>query len=168
MKIEDAFTTLRIILAPVVMALIFSGDMVTALYVYIIAAITDAFDGYFARKNKRKSNGGEVFDSIADFTLVYFAAFALSMVNEWRWLSMLMLFSAAIIISLMWVISKKKKELSIPHLRSAKVLAWFVHPTIIAYIAGWEHATTLLLLGIAVGLYTAADYALYAIKQKSL
>ena len=110
MKIEDAFTTLRIILSPVVMALIFSGDMLTALYVYIIAAITDVFDGYFARKRKKPAHSGEVFDASADFTLVYFAAFALAIANGWRWLTALILISVAIIVSIMWVISMKKKE----------------------------------------------------------
>ena len=168
MKIEDAFTTLRLVMAPVVMALIFKGEMTAALFVYIIAAATDAFDGYFARKNKRMSHSGEVFDSAADFTLVYFAAFAIAISRGLPWIAGLMVFSMGITGSIIWVISREKKKLSIPHLKSAKLLAWFVHPTVMAFIVSWQYAHNLLIAGLIVGVYTAADYAIYAIKQKNL
>ena len=166
MKIEDAFTTLRIFLAPVVMALIFKGAATAALYVYIIAALTDAFDGYFARKNKSASHSREAFNSAADFTLVYFAAFAIAMSRVISWMSWLMIVSIIVSGILIWGISKKKKHLSVPHLTSAKVFAWFVHPTVMAYIVNWQHAFTLLILGVITGVYTAIDYAIYAIKQR--
>jgi phosphatidylglycerophosphate synthase len=166
MKIEDAFTTLRIVLAPVVMALIFKGEAVAALFVYIIASATDMFDGYFARKNKRASLSGDVFDSAADFTLVYFAAFAIAMSRGIPWIAGLMVFSMGITGSLIWVISRNKKKLSVPHRTSAKIFAFFVHPTVMAYIVSWQHAYNLLILGLIAGVYTAADYAIYAVKQK--
>ncbi len=168
MEIEDSLTTLRIILSPVIMALILTNELTAAFYLYLVAAITDVFDGYFARKYKRYSGKGEVFDSLADFTLVYFAVFALAIASQSTAVIAVMVITLALIIYPLGMLSMKKKALTIPHFTSAKVLAWFVHPTVLAYIAGWQYADMLFIAFLVVGVYTAVDYIVYAIKQKTL
>jgi len=166
MKTEDAFTTLRLILSPLVMALIFSNEMVAALCLYLAAAITDIFDGYFARKRKKVSKKGGVFDALADFTLVYLTIFALAVVKEGSWLVVLMVISLALVVYVVGLISMKKGSLDIPHLTSAKVFGWFVHPTVMAYIISWKYAGIIFLMALAVGAYTAFDYIVYAQNKK--
>lgn len=168
MEIEDSLTTLRIILAPVVMALIFSNEIIAAFYLYLVAVITDIFDGYFARKYKRKSEGGDLFDALADLTLIYFAVFAIGVARESTAMIAVIVITLALVIYPLGIISMKKKTFAIPHLTSSKVLAWFVHPTVMAYIINWQYAQTLFIIGLAVGVYTAVDYIVYGIKQKSL
>ena len=102
MKIEDYLTTLRIFMAPVVMALIFKGDAVAALFVYIAAASTDALDGYFARKRKKHSKKGEIFDALADFTLFYFTAFSIAIIRPSQKFTLFVAFTIVIISSLMY------------------------------------------------------------------
>jgi CDP-diacylglycerol--glycerol-3-phosphate 3-phosphatidyltransferase len=167
MNTEDAFTTLRIILSPAVAALILAGKIEAAFYLYVVAAITDAFDGYFARKHRKKKGKGELFDSLADITLVYFAALAIIIVNRWTWLIALMIVTTAVLVYVVGIISMKKKVMTIPHLKTAKIWAWLVHPTVLAYIVDWKYAGVLLLLSIVVGAFTAAEYIIYAVKCSS-
>lgn len=66
-------TLLRIVLIPVVVGLFYvEGDAArwAALVIFIIAAVTDWFDGYLARKTKTTSRLGEMLDPIADKLIV--------------------------------------------------------------------------------------------------
>ena len=167
MEIEDSLTTLRIILSPIIMALIFANEATAAFFLYLAAAMTDLFDGYFARKSKRTSEKGDVFDSLADLTLVYLTVFALGVARQSAATIVVMVVTLALVVYPLGVISLKKKELTIPHFKSAKVFAWCFNPTIMAYIVRWEHADIMFAITLIVGIYTAIDYIVYAVKQKS-
>jgi cardiolipin synthase len=68
-----ALTLSRIAVIPVLVALFFvAGDWVryVACALYTAAAVTDYFDGYFARAWKQQSKLGRIFDPIADKLLV--------------------------------------------------------------------------------------------------
>lgn len=66
-------TLLRIVLIPVMVALFYlGGDLARwiALGVFILAALTDWFDGYLARVTNASSKLGEMLDPIADKLIV--------------------------------------------------------------------------------------------------
>lgn len=66
-------TLLRIVLIPVMVALFYVGNDIarwTALGVFILAALTDWFDGYLARRTNASSKLGEMLDPIADKLIV--------------------------------------------------------------------------------------------------
>jgi CDP-diacylglycerol--glycerol-3-phosphate 3-phosphatidyltransferase len=66
-------TLLRIVLIPVMVALFYlGGDLARwiALGVFILAAVTDWFDGWLARRMKTTSRLGEMLDPIADKLIV--------------------------------------------------------------------------------------------------
>lgn len=78
MKTADAFTWVRIVLAPVFFLLYIIPEQTgsfLALSVYIIipllifAEFTDFLDGYFARRNNEVSDFGKLFDPFADVIL---------------------------------------------------------------------------------------------------
>jgi CDP-diacylglycerol--glycerol-3-phosphate 3-phosphatidyltransferase len=72
-KLPMRFTLSRIFLVPVVAGLMWPQETiwnVTAAVFFIIASITDYYDGYFARKYNAVSNFGKFMDPIADKILV--------------------------------------------------------------------------------------------------
>ena len=72
-------TYFRIFIAPVIFILITSFDTYEwALFLFLLASITDYWDGFLARKYKLESKAGEVIDPIADKILALFLILALS------------------------------------------------------------------------------------------
>jgi len=74
--IPNIISLLRVILSPIFFVLLVqqtNDSIVTAFIIYHIAAITDFFDGYLARKLKSVSEWGNFFDPLADKVLTTFA-----------------------------------------------------------------------------------------------
>ena len=71
MNLPNQLTMARIILVPVVMALMLTGHNILALIVFAIASITDFLDGYLARKNNLVSSFGKIMDPLADKLLSF-------------------------------------------------------------------------------------------------
>ena len=79
MVLPNQLTTLRIILTPIFLFLFISGDpvlMQVSLIIYIIAAITDWYDGWLARKFDYITTWGKFMDPLADKVLTSTAFFA--------------------------------------------------------------------------------------------
>ncbi len=75
-QIPNFLTTFRIVILPVLILSFYIPGMVAnviAATLFAIAAITDYFDGYFARTLKVQSNFGKCLDPIADKLLVIVA-----------------------------------------------------------------------------------------------
>jgi cardiolipin synthase len=75
-QIPNFLTSFRLLVIPVLMLSFYIPGMVAnvvAAVLFAIAAITDYFDGYFARALKAQSNFGKCLDPIADKLLVIVA-----------------------------------------------------------------------------------------------
>ncbi|MGJ8528985.1 CDP-diacylglycerol--glycerol-3-phosphate 3-phosphatidyltransferase [Maritalea sp.] len=73
MNLPNILTMSRILLIPVIVALIFMDNWTTqwfAFTLYVIAALTDFFDGYLARRMQIISPLGRMLDPIADKLIV--------------------------------------------------------------------------------------------------
>ena len=70
LNLPNAFTALRILLAPVVIAAILQARHALALGLFIFAATTDVIDGALARRLGRPTASGAYFDPIADKCLL--------------------------------------------------------------------------------------------------
>ncbi|MCX8028385.1 MAG: CDP-alcohol phosphatidyltransferase family protein [Brevinematales bacterium] len=71
--IVNAFTLSRILILPIIFWLIVSGGVVNffiSLILFILSALTDAFDGILARKYNVETKFGFILDPIADKILV--------------------------------------------------------------------------------------------------
>jgi len=161
MRIADILTALRLVLAPIVIWLVLSGQEVAALCVFATGSITDVLDGYFARRSKAAAPYGPTFDALADFTLVYGTTLALAMRGEGFWLLVVALISIVYLIPVIGLISRKLGSLSIPHLDTA-LLAIAVHSTIMVHIVGWKYSEILLAAAFFVALYYAGKYVAFA------
>ena len=75
----NLLTFSRIFFAAIIFLLLMSSDgYLMAFYLFLIAGITDYFDGYLARKYNAVSQIGEILDPIADKILILFALFGLA------------------------------------------------------------------------------------------
>ncbi len=73
MNLPNALTLLRIALSPVFMMLFIIDNLWTrfwAMVIFIIAALTDLYDGYYARKYGVTTSFGKFMDPLADKILV--------------------------------------------------------------------------------------------------
>ncbi|NLP30520.1 MAG: CDP-diacylglycerol--glycerol-3-phosphate 3-phosphatidyltransferase [Clostridiales bacterium] len=82
MNIANKLTILRIILIPIFIVLLINGYNYFAAIVFIVASLTDALDGYLARKYNLISNFGKIMDPLADKLLVTSAMICLVDLDE--------------------------------------------------------------------------------------
>lgn len=99
----NQLTILRMICAPVFVVLTVDGHLHAAVVVFILAALTDAFDGLIARYYKQRTVLGAVLDPLADKILLGSAFVALSFaaavpVHIPKWLTIVVLSRDAIIV----------------------------------------------------------------------
>ena len=81
MNWPNRITIFRMILVPVFIMCILYQKLNLALAIFIVATITDALDGYIARKFNQKTKIGAILDPIADKMLIGSAFISLSMVS---------------------------------------------------------------------------------------
>ncbi len=87
-NIPNTLTIIRIVIIPVFITMIIYNRYNYALSLFVIAALTDAFDGLFARLTNQKTRLGTFLDPLADkFLLV--TSFILFAVYGWipKWLA---------------------------------------------------------------------------------
>lgn len=110
LNIPNALTLLRIVLIPVLVGIMYApfakGEVASwlpfewrhfiAALVFVIAAITDWFDGYLARTLNQTSAFGRFLDPVADKLMV---AAALILLVQWHYSNPLVVVSAIVIVS---------------------------------------------------------------------
>jgi len=113
MNVPNTITTFRIILIPVFIAAFYmpySWAAALATFIFWLAAITDWFDGYLARKLNQQSALGAFIDPLADKLMVICALLLiLTKHPENNWL----LFSSLIIVSREIFISSLREWMSV-------------------------------------------------------
>lgn len=85
MTLPNQLTVLRILLTPLFVYLLFSPNVITkyiSLIIFLIATLTDWYDGYFARKYGYVTTWGKFMDPLADKILVSSTLFALYFLNK--------------------------------------------------------------------------------------
>jgi len=73
MNLPNILTMSRLILIPAFMIVMLMKNYMVALAIFCVAAITDFFDGYLARKRNLVSSFGKIMDPLADKLLVFSA-----------------------------------------------------------------------------------------------
>lgn len=110
-QIPNMLTFLRILLTPVFILLLFYDHPFSnfwALIVFVIASITDAYDGYVARKYDLVTDYGRFLDPLADKILVSsaFISFAVMGIIPY-WMVALIIFRDLFVTGLRMVMSQK-------------------------------------------------------------
>ncbi|MBL7156690.1 MAG: CDP-alcohol phosphatidyltransferase family protein [Candidatus Omnitrophica bacterium] len=82
MNIANKITILRILLIPFFISFILYSKWEMALFVFVIASISDGIDGYIARATKQRTELGKILDPIADKILILSAFICLSVAKD--------------------------------------------------------------------------------------
>ena len=80
-SMPNILTVLRLLACPLLIYLFAIADYLWILIIFVLACLTDFFDGYLARKKNFKSNFGKALDPIADKILIITMS-VLIIVNE--------------------------------------------------------------------------------------
>ena len=84
-SLPNILSSLRIILAPIFLYLYLQGGLIwggLSILVFTIAAITDYFDGHYARKYQIETSLGVFLDPLADKVLTFSAFIVLPFIDE--------------------------------------------------------------------------------------
>lgn len=96
--LPNILTSLRLVAAPAVAALLFLGDYAIAFAVFAAAGLSDAVDGYLAKRFGFSTRFGRILDPIADKALMFAAFVMLAILGEVPlWLVVLMIGRDALI-----------------------------------------------------------------------
>ena len=114
MNIPNILSLARIILTPLFIILLFDDfkmAKVFALLVFAIAAITDAYDGYLARKYNQITPEGKFLDPLADKILVLSAFISFAFINIIDfWMVGLIIFRDLFVTGLRFILSSRGFE----------------------------------------------------------
>ncbi len=110
-RVPNQLTALRIILTPLFIVLLFSQgylNKILALVVFIVASVTDAYDGLIARKFNVVSSWGKFLDPLADKILVLSAFIAFWYMDFFPlWMLILIVLRDVVITGLrLWMMSR--------------------------------------------------------------
>jgi len=171
LNIPNPITMSRIILSIVLVYIVIKGaSLWTIAIVFAIAALTDALDGFLARKLNMVTNFGRKWDIIADRILMVSIIIALiiylivrSQLTSQRLIFMLLIMSREIISAPFLVISLfRENGKPIPHVRTiGKITTTFQGITFPLIVLGWDIACYFVVMafvsGIVSGIYYAYD-----------
>jgi cardiolipin synthase len=159
-------TLARILLVPVVVWAIASGEMLFAFVVFVVAGISDAVDGFLAKRFDMTTEIGAYLDPLADKALLVSIYVALGITgNVPRWLVILVVSRDLMIIGaviLSWLVSKpiNIRPLTVSKLNTAAqiVFAGLVLGSLgLDFNPGWMMPTMMALVAIltllSVGAY---------------
>lgn len=82
MNLPNRLTLFRVFLVPFFIFFLLQENKILSLLIFVIASLTDFFDGYLARKNNLVTNFGKFMDPLADKLLVCSALICLSYMNK--------------------------------------------------------------------------------------
>lgn len=103
LTLPNFLTLFRMAIVPFFVLAVFAGDFTLALWTFVVAGLTDAFDGWIARRFHMESVVGAFLDPIADKILLVTAYIALTIPMGQEvviplWLAILALFRDALIV----------------------------------------------------------------------
>ena len=164
-------TVLRLILSPLIFIIaIFLESYFLALILFLVASITDYFDGMLARKYNVESIEGKILDPVADKILIVFSLFTITVLMEDPWIAIMasVILSREFLVSALrefWAINQAE-TLAVSFLAKLKTTTQFIAISMFLIGLGLNDALTLfiasfvLFLATLITLKTGMDYIL--------
>ncbi len=98
LKLPNLLTLVRLASVPFVVQRILAGDHTSALALFLLAAVTDALDGFLARRFKQTTRTGAYFDPITDKIFLSAAYIALAAAAQVPWWIVILIFARDVLI----------------------------------------------------------------------
>ena len=180
MTLPNILTIFRILLTPVFILCLFAefhNAQFWALFIFIVASITDAYDGYYARKNDMVTETGRFLDPLADKILVSsaFISFAVMGLIDF-WMVTLIIFRDLFVTGLRVIMSRKgfnmmtsqiaKSKTSVQisiiiftlTIVSLKGINWSIVTDYLTFVKEYELVYYLTMVTVLFTLYTGFTY----------
>ncbi|MFQ5721319.1 MAG: CDP-diacylglycerol--glycerol-3-phosphate 3-phosphatidyltransferase [Candidatus Aminicenantales bacterium] len=165
----NSLTLLRIVSIPALVVVLltqFRGREITAFIIFLVAALTDMLDGFWARKRKKTTTFGQLIDPIADKLLI---ASALICLVELRlvpaWMVVIIIGREIAVSGLRAIAASKGTNISASVLGKIKMISEVV--TIALLILGKQYLGSLYFLSqvglwliLATATFSAVEYFL--------
>lgn len=140
-----------------------------ALAIFMLGVISDAVDGYIARKSKQQSKAGLVLDPLGDKLLLMSAFICLSLVREFPlkfpfWVTLIVISRDAIIMLGTVVIYMVKQRIDIYPTRWGKLTTTFQMSAVITVLLQLRMAAIFWWLAVFFTLVSGADYVMRGFK----
>lgn len=175
MNLPNTITMGRIFAIPFFMYYLLKGHYTTALVIFLIASISDFFDGYLARKMNLVSNFGKFMDPTADKLLVYSALFIFVQRGDMSSIFVTIIVSRDFMINTMRSIAVEK-NIVVPAMWSGKIKTTVQMIGIMAIMlvqsvfldATIADISIIYIIGLIITLVTIYSGIDYAIKMKDV
>ena len=89
----------RLLLVPLAISLILEGSYWGAFWIFVVAGVSDALDGFIAKRFDRRTRLGALLDPVADKVLLVSVYVTLGIAGQlWAWLVVLVVFRDVMIV----------------------------------------------------------------------
>lgn len=180
-NLPNLLSLARIALTPLFIWLFFGGieSQILAIIIFTIAALTDCWDGYFARKNKIVSKFGTFIDPLADKVLVIsaFSIFAYQQIIGW-WVVLTLILRDIFVTQMRIKLLKSGRSLETSYIAKLKTFFQFIgiyllfvqsllHGLLTEYKLGLANLfVTYFIYGLVLfSIYTCVDYVIQYLKS---
>jgi cardiolipin synthase len=99
LNLPNLITLARLLMVPLTIWLIVTGRYGIAFWILVAAGVSDALDGFIAKRFNRRTRLGALLDPVADKAMLVSVYVALGLVHElWTWLVILVVFRDVMIV----------------------------------------------------------------------
>lgn len=178
LNLPNALASLRILIAPVMFWIILNPDLFTdagyhiswnyyfASLLFVIASVTDFFDGFIAREWNQMTMLGAIIDPLADKMLTIAAFLALMMIGEASaWAIYIIIIRELFITGIRTVAVSENLDIKASWAGKVKTVGQMF--AIGFLLMHWPYATELLWFAVALTVYSGLEY-LYGFKNALL
>jgi cardiolipin synthase (CMP-forming) len=174
--LANRITIVRLVLIPIFIALIVAYERaepwlrLSALGVFVVAALSDAADGFVARAYNQKTRLGAVLDPLADKLLINLAFVFLAVNEEFRtqvpkWFPVIILGRDSIIVLGSYLINEYFGPLRVRPRLSGKLTTLFQMSAIVVVLLEAPFAYPLLIATLVISVISFFDYLHTGIRQ---
>lgn len=153
MNIPNLLTIGRILLIPLLVIFLLDGKELAAFWVFVLAGVTDALDGFLARVLKQKTEFGAFIDPIADKLLLITSYITLAVLGFLpKWLAVIVVSRDVLICGGIGILMLYDRDFKIKPSLVSKVTTFLQLLTVVYYL-GHDYLQ---------GIFPVGSYLIYA------